>query len=166
MHFSRIALARFELFCLISLFLSRAACQCNGHSSCVNESVCERCEDLTTGKQCESCISGYYGDPTNGGTCQRESEARAKTRLTFVGHLIGTQLYVFFVGHLQHVSATAMPACVTLTTASASVPPRASKETAAMCKCARTHTHTLILPQSLEAFSTLPLEVICRMYGG
>lgn len=49
-----------------------AACQCNGHSQCVNESVCEKCEDLTTGRHCESCISGFYGDPTNGGSCQRE----------------------------------------------------------------------------------------------
>uniref|UniRef100_A0A8C3S0Y5 Attractin n=1 Tax=Chelydra serpentina TaxID=8475 RepID=A0A8C3S0Y5_CHESE len=46
------------------------ACQCNGHSKCVNESICEKCENLTTGKHCETCISGYYGDPTNGGTCQ------------------------------------------------------------------------------------------------
>ncbi|XP_062852126.1 attractin isoform X1 [Trichomycterus rosablanca] len=51
-------------------FIQCPACQCNGHSACVNESVCERCEDLTTGKHCESCISGYYGDPTNGGSCQ------------------------------------------------------------------------------------------------
>lgn len=53
-----------------SLFSS--ACQCNGHSKCVNESICEKCENLTTGKHCETCISGYYGDPTNGGTCQRK----------------------------------------------------------------------------------------------
>ncbi|XP_076830982.1 attractin [Brachyhypopomus gauderio] len=51
-------------------FIQCPACQCNGHSACVNESVCERCEDLTTGRHCESCISGYYGDPTNGGSCQ------------------------------------------------------------------------------------------------
>lgn len=51
---------------------SLAACQCNGHSKCVNESVCERCENLTSGRHCESCISGFYGDPTNGGSCQRE----------------------------------------------------------------------------------------------
>uniref|UniRef100_A0A8D2LY14 Attractin n=1 Tax=Varanus komodoensis TaxID=61221 RepID=A0A8D2LY14_VARKO len=51
-------------------FIQCPACQCNGHSKCVNESICERCENLTTGKHCESCISGYYGDPTNGGTCQ------------------------------------------------------------------------------------------------
>lgn len=56
---------------LFVLFLL-AACQCNGHSQCVNESVCEKCEDLTTGGHCESCISGYYGDPTNGGSCQCE----------------------------------------------------------------------------------------------
>ncbi|TSW48764.1 Attractin [Bagarius yarrelli] len=51
-------------------FIQCPACQCNGHSACVNESICERCEDLTTGKHCESCISGFYGDPTNGGSCQ------------------------------------------------------------------------------------------------
>uniref|UniRef100_A0A8D2MIU0 Attractin n=1 Tax=Zonotrichia albicollis TaxID=44394 RepID=A0A8D2MIU0_ZONAL len=51
-------------------FIQCPACQCNGHSRCVNESVCEKCENLTTGRHCETCISGYYGDPTNGGTCQ------------------------------------------------------------------------------------------------
>ncbi|KAM8938952.1 attractin [Pelodytes ibericus] len=51
-------------------FIHCPACQCNGHSKCVNESVCEKCENLTTGKNCDNCISGYYGDPTNGGTCQ------------------------------------------------------------------------------------------------
>nr|XP_014344757.1 PREDICTED: attractin [Latimeria chalumnae] len=51
-------------------FIQCPACQCNGHSKCINESICEKCEDLTTGKQCEACISGFYGDPTNGGTCQ------------------------------------------------------------------------------------------------
>ncbi|POI32745.1 hypothetical protein CIB84_003503, partial [Bambusicola thoracicus] len=51
-------------------FIQCPACQCNGHSKCVNESICEKCENLTTGKHCETCISGYYGDPTNGGTCQ------------------------------------------------------------------------------------------------
>ncbi|XP_033891470.3 attractin-like [Acipenser ruthenus] len=51
-------------------FIHCPACQCNGHSKCLNESACEKCEDLTTGKHCEACISGYYGDPTNGGTCQ------------------------------------------------------------------------------------------------
>uniref|UniRef100_UPI00398E86D8 attractin isoform X4 n=1 Tax=Pristiophorus japonicus TaxID=55135 RepID=UPI00398E86D8 len=51
-------------------FIPCPACQCNGHSKCVNESTCEKCEDLTTGNHCETCISGYYGDPTNGGSCQ------------------------------------------------------------------------------------------------
>uniref|UniRef100_A0A5F8GKD7 Attractin n=1 Tax=Monodelphis domestica TaxID=13616 RepID=A0A5F8GKD7_MONDO len=51
-------------------FIQCPACQCNGHSKCVNESICEKCENLTTGKHCETCISGFYGDPTNGGTCQ------------------------------------------------------------------------------------------------
>uniref|UniRef100_A0A672HY88 Attractin n=1 Tax=Salarias fasciatus TaxID=181472 RepID=A0A672HY88_SALFA len=56
-------------------FIHCPACQCNGHSQCVNDSVCEKCEDLTTGRHCESCISGFYGDPTNGGSCQREDES-------------------------------------------------------------------------------------------
>ncbi|XP_073442856.1 attractin [Dendrobates tinctorius] len=51
-------------------FIHCPACQCNGHSKCINESICEKCQDLTTGKNCDSCISGYYGDPTNGGSCQ------------------------------------------------------------------------------------------------
>lgn len=64
----------FSVWCSCSLCFvySPAACQCNGHSQCINESVCEKCEDLTTGRHCESCISGFYGDPTNGGSCQRE----------------------------------------------------------------------------------------------
>nr|XP_056711187.1 attractin [Euleptes europaea] len=51
-------------------FIHCPACQCNGHSKCINESICEKCENLTTGKHCETCVSGYHGDPTNGGTCQ------------------------------------------------------------------------------------------------
>ncbi|XP_043911831.1 attractin-like protein 1 [Protopterus annectens] len=51
-------------------FVHCPACQCNGHSTCVNGSVCEQCKNLTMGKQCESCLAGYYGDPTNGGKCQ------------------------------------------------------------------------------------------------
>lgn len=62
---------------------------------------------------------------------------------------------VCFVVHLQRVSATATPACVTLTVASASVPPRASKETAAMCKCAHTHTLTHSFCLSLWRLSSL-----------
>ncbi|KAM6956454.1 attractin-like protein 1 [Aplochiton taeniatus] len=45
------------------------ACQCNGHSTCVNSSVCEQCRNLTSGPQCQICMPGYYGDPTNGGKC-------------------------------------------------------------------------------------------------
>lgn len=49
-----------------------AACQCNGHSTCVNGSVCEQCRNLTTGPNCQTCMPGYHGDPTNGGKCQGE----------------------------------------------------------------------------------------------
>ncbi|XP_066549769.1 attractin-like protein 1 isoform X1 [Amia ocellicauda] len=51
-------------------FINCPACQCNGHSTCVNSSVCEQCRNLTTGQQCETCMPGYHGDPTNGGKCQ------------------------------------------------------------------------------------------------
>jgi len=45
-------------------------CQCNGHSTCYeNSSECVSCEDLTTGPQCESCEDGFYGQATNGGNC-------------------------------------------------------------------------------------------------
>ncbi|XP_067909066.1 attractin-like protein 1 isoform X1 [Heterodontus francisci] len=51
-------------------FIQCPACQCNGHSTCINGSICEQCKNLTVGKQCEACMQGYYGDPTNGGRCQ------------------------------------------------------------------------------------------------
>ncbi|XP_033836080.1 attractin-like protein 1 [Periophthalmus magnuspinnatus] len=51
-------------------FIQCPACQCNGHSRCVNSSVCERCGNLTSGAHCETCVPGNYGDPTNGGHCQ------------------------------------------------------------------------------------------------
>uniref|UniRef100_A0A8C4XN88 Attractin like 1 n=1 Tax=Falco tinnunculus TaxID=100819 RepID=A0A8C4XN88_FALTI len=50
-------------------FIQCPACQCNGHSTCINNNVCDQCKNLTTGKQCETCMPGYYGDPTNGGQC-------------------------------------------------------------------------------------------------
>lgn len=50
-------------------FIQCPACQCNGHSRCVNGSVCEHCVNLTSGSHCQSCMPGYYGDPINGGRC-------------------------------------------------------------------------------------------------
>ncbi|XP_050003173.1 attractin-like protein 1 isoform X1 [Alexandromys fortis] len=50
-------------------FIQCPACQCNGHSTCINNNVCEQCKNLTTGRQCQDCMPGYYGDPTNGGQC-------------------------------------------------------------------------------------------------
>lgn len=46
-------------------------CQCNGHSTCShNSSVCNQpCGNLTTGDHCDRCISGYHGNPINGGQC-------------------------------------------------------------------------------------------------
>ncbi|XP_041426077.1 attractin-like protein 1 [Xenopus laevis] len=51
-------------------FIHCPACQCNGHSTCINTNVCEQCKNLTTGKHCDSCMPGYYGNPTNGGECE------------------------------------------------------------------------------------------------
>ncbi|GLV41896.1 distracted [Carabus blaptoides fortunei] len=52
-------------------FTTCPACQCNGHASChANSSQCQPCGDLTTGHHCESCISGYWGNPVNGGRCE------------------------------------------------------------------------------------------------
>ncbi|XP_032889833.1 attractin-like protein 1 isoform X1 [Amblyraja radiata] len=51
-------------------FIQCPACQCNGHSTCINGSICEQCKNLTVGRRCEACMQGYYGDPTNGGRCQ------------------------------------------------------------------------------------------------
>ena len=48
------------------------ACQCNGHSVCVNESVCAECQNNTKGEQCQDCAEHYFGDATGGGTCTGE----------------------------------------------------------------------------------------------
>uniref|UniRef100_UPI00358EE444 attractin-like protein 1 isoform X2 n=1 Tax=Myxine glutinosa TaxID=7769 RepID=UPI00358EE444 len=51
-------------------FIQCPPCQCNGHSSCVNNSACENCQDLTRGPNCEMCMAGFFGDSVNGGSCQ------------------------------------------------------------------------------------------------
>lgn len=61
-HFPKRLKVSCPVFCI-------TACQCNGHSTCVNGNICDQCKNLTTGKQCEACMPGYYGDPTNGGQC-------------------------------------------------------------------------------------------------
>lgn len=48
------------------------SCQCNGHSYCVDGKKCEQpCSNLTEGANCEKCRPGYWGNPINGGTCQK-----------------------------------------------------------------------------------------------
>lgn len=45
-------------------------CQCNGHSTCNGSSEClQPCLHRTEGVHCEHCISGYHGNPANGGNC-------------------------------------------------------------------------------------------------
>ncbi|XP_067125746.1 attractin-like protein 1 [Centruroides vittatus] len=52
-------------------FTSSPKCQCNGHSTCINDTdVClQPCSNLTQGPYCQHCIAGYYGNPVNGGNC-------------------------------------------------------------------------------------------------
>ncbi|KAM7361502.1 attractin-like protein 1 isoform 1-T2 [Cochliomyia hominivorax] len=53
-------------------FITCPLCNCNGHSKCYhNSQQCEKpCSDFTYGSYCEKCISGYWGNPHNGGQCQ------------------------------------------------------------------------------------------------
>ncbi|XP_078358816.1 attractin-like protein 1 [Oculina patagonica] len=51
-------------------FIECPACQCNGHSKCINKNICKKCEHHTDGPHCEDCAAGYFGDAKNGGTCK------------------------------------------------------------------------------------------------
>ncbi|XP_056903003.1 attractin-like protein 1 isoform X2 [Takifugu flavidus] len=64
-------------------FIQCPACQCNGHSRCVNSSVCEHCGNLTSGTHCQSCMPGYYGDPINGGKCNGECKGGGLHHVSF-----------------------------------------------------------------------------------
>lgn len=75
---------------------SSAACQCNGHSTCVNGSVCEQCRNLTTGPHCQTCMPGYHGDPTNGGKCQGECRIGAEMNSAH-GRLNGLSAVIILV---------------------------------------------------------------------
>lgn len=53
-------------------FTSCPDCQCNGHSICQDKYNCDQpCSNLTMGRNCEKCKSGYWGNPVNGGQCQK-----------------------------------------------------------------------------------------------
>uniref|UniRef100_W5MAH2 Multiple EGF like domains 8 n=1 Tax=Lepisosteus oculatus TaxID=7918 RepID=W5MAH2_LEPOC len=57
-------------------------CQCNGHGD-PSRSYCDNttgecyCTHYTEGPHCERCVSGYYGDPRDNGTCFRQCQGRA-----------------------------------------------------------------------------------------
>lgn len=57
----------------MSKLLLVLACQCNGHSTCNSLDECISCSDNTTGSNCQTCMDGLFGDPSNGGTCQSKS---------------------------------------------------------------------------------------------
>jgi attractin len=47
-------------------------CQCNGHSVCPDSRTCQQpCANLTHGTNCDKCKPGYWGNPVNGGQCQK-----------------------------------------------------------------------------------------------
>lgn len=56
-------------------------CDCNGHGN-ITVGICDMetgicfCQDNTQGRRCEKCKPNYYGDPTNGGQCYYQCEAR------------------------------------------------------------------------------------------
>lgn len=53
-------------------FTNCPSCQCNGHSICPDGLICKQpCANLTTGLNCDKCKPGYWGNPVNGGTCQK-----------------------------------------------------------------------------------------------
>ncbi|XP_050304238.1 attractin [Anthonomus grandis grandis] len=53
-------------------FTTCPSCQCNGHALCKgNSSMCQTCQNLTTGPHCEHCKVGYWGSAVNGGKCQK-----------------------------------------------------------------------------------------------
>lgn len=62
-------------------------CACNGHG---NQAlgICDIqtgecfCQDNTEGLRCEMCNKNYYGDPTNGGQCYFQCEARGMLKQT------------------------------------------------------------------------------------
>ncbi len=58
----------------VSVFSAPPACQCNGHSMCVNGSICEECQNNTVGEYCGACEPSYFGDARNGGNCSGECE--------------------------------------------------------------------------------------------
>ncbi|KAL1514087.1 hypothetical protein ABEB36_003406 [Hypothenemus hampei] len=53
-------------------FTTCPLCQCNGHAHCKgNSSICDTCQNLTTGPHCDICNYGFWGSPVNGGKCQK-----------------------------------------------------------------------------------------------
>ncbi|KAG7276205.1 hypothetical protein CRUP_004796, partial [Coryphaenoides rupestris] len=57
-------------------------CQCNGHGDplqgyCHNQTGQCYCTHNTQGAHCETCLPGYYGDPSNNGTCYRQCQGRS-----------------------------------------------------------------------------------------
>lgn len=76
-------------------FVECPACQCNGHSMCINGNICEKCKHQTTGPHCEVCSPGYYGNAENGGTCKAcECNKHAKSCHSKTGECICLAEYV------------------------------------------------------------------------
>ncbi|XP_066597515.1 multiple epidermal growth factor-like domains protein 8 isoform X2 [Prorops nasuta] len=50
----------------------RTNCGCYNHSTCLQgEGICDECQDWTTGKYCEECKAGSYGNATSPQGCRK-----------------------------------------------------------------------------------------------
>lgn len=55
------------------MFTKCPACHCNGQSKCHNGTdECISCNENVIGKHCDQCAVGFYGDPSNNGSCSKK----------------------------------------------------------------------------------------------
>lgn len=112
---------------IIDLVGESRPCQCNGRSeTCDSETgMCQNCRDNTMGRNCEVCVTGYYGDPNLGPckpcacpsrlqnfaeTCQadRYSEYICNCRTGYTGSKCGRCAYGYY-GNPSQAGGSCVP---------------------------------------------------------